>query len=212
MKVIGINGSPRREWNTAQMVGSALRGAEAAGAETKLYHLCDISFSGCVSCFACLRLGAPTHGRCSYNDALKPVLDDILSSDALVLGSPVYFSDVTAGVRALLERLWFGGLAYDENHFVLYERRIPVRILLTTNAPEEGFHKSLNKNLIAIMTRFIGPTEIIEANDTLQFDDYSKYDAARFDAEAKKRGRAGRFPKDLERAYEAGKSLFTHLP
>jgi multimeric flavodoxin WrbA len=158
-----------------------------------------------VSCFACLRLGAPTHGRCSHNDALKPVLDDILADDALVLGSPVYFGDVTAAARALLERLWFGGLAYDADRPVLYERRIPVKILFTTNAPEEGFHKSLNKNMIAIMSRIVGPTEIIEANDTLQFDDYAKYDAARFDAEAKKRGRAERFPKDLEKAYEAGK-------
>ncbi|MDR2355062.1 MAG: flavodoxin family protein [Clostridiales Family XIII bacterium] len=205
MRVIGINGSPRREWNTAQMVEHALRGAADAGAETKLYHLRDFSFKGCVSCFACLLLGAPTHGRCSYNDALKPVLDDILAADALILGSPVYFGDVTAGMRALLERLWFGGLAYDPAHFTRYERRIPVKVILTTNAPAEGFHTSLNKGIVATMSRFFGPTEIIEANDTLQFDDYARYDAAMFDVEAKKRGRAERFPKDLERAYETGK-------
>jgi multimeric flavodoxin WrbA len=205
MRVVGINGSPRREWNTAQMVESALRGARDAGAETKLYCLRDISFKGCVSCFACLRLGAPTYGRCSYNDALKPVINDILSADALILGSPVYFFDVTAGTRALLERLWFGGMAYDADRSALYERRIPVKVLLTMNAPKEGFHESLNKSIAAMMSRLVGPTEIIEANDTLQFDDYAKYDASGFDVEAKKRGREERFPKDLERAYETGK-------
>ncbi|MDR3210103.1 MAG: flavodoxin family protein, partial [Oscillospiraceae bacterium] len=173
MKVIGINGSPRRDWNTAQMVESALRGAAEAGAACQLYHLYELEFKGCMSCFACLRLGAATHGRCSYPDALKPVLDEILAADALIVGSPVYFGDVTAGVRALLERLWFGGLAYNMDHFVLYTRRIPVKIILTTNAPMEGFHKSLNESLLQTMERFIGPTEILEANDTLQFDDYS---------------------------------------
>jgi multimeric flavodoxin WrbA len=49
MKIIGINGSPRKDWNTAMMVESALSGATDAGAETKLYHLSDIDFKGGVS-------------------------------------------------------------------------------------------------------------------------------------------------------------------
>ncbi|MDR0861368.1 MAG: flavodoxin family protein [Oscillospiraceae bacterium] len=205
MKVIGINGSPRREWNTAQMVESALKGAQAAGAETTLYHLRDIDFKGCVSCFACLKLGAPTHGRCSYPDALKPVIDDILSADALIIGSPVYFGDITAATRALLERLWFGGLAYDMSHFVLYTRQIPVKVIFTTNAPQEGFHTTLNESVVTTMSRFIGPTELIEANDTLQFDDYSKYDAAMFNVAAKQKRHEEHFPLDLQRAFDVGK-------
>jgi multimeric flavodoxin WrbA len=211
MKVIAINGSPRKDWNTAQMVESALKGAADAGAETKLYHLRDLDFKGCTSCFACLRLGAPTHGRCSYPDALKPVIDELLSADALIIGSPVYFGDVTAATRALLERLWFGGLAYDMDHFVLYTRQIPVKVIFTTNAPTEGFHTTLNESIIHAMSRFIGPTEIIEANDTLQFDDYAKYDAAMFNVEAKRQGRKERFPTDLARAYEVGKQAVSEV-
>jgi multimeric flavodoxin WrbA len=208
MKVIGINGSPRKQWNTAKMVTAALQGAASAGAETKLYHLSEHDIKGCVSCFACLRLGGPSFGRCGYPDACKTILDDVLESDALILGSPVYFADVTAATRAFLERLWFGGLAYSKERMVLYDRRIPVKIILTTNAPTAGFHAALNEGLISTMERFVGPTEILEANDTLQFDDYSLYAADFFDVPAKQKRHAETFPQDLERAFTAGKNLF----
>jgi multimeric flavodoxin WrbA len=189
------------------MVTSALKGARSAGAETKLYHLYEYDIKGCVSCFACLRLGAPTFGHCNYPDVCKEILDDVLSADAFIVGSPVYFSDVTAYTRAFLERLWFGGLAYGKERIKLYERDIPSRIILTTNAPKEGFHTTLNNNLVAIMERFVGPTKIIEANDTLQFDDYSLYAADMFDIAAKQKRHAEVFPKDLEKAFTAGNRL-----
>ena len=53
MNVIGINGSPRKQWNTATLVGKALEGAEVQGATTELIHLFDLDFKGCISCFAC---------------------------------------------------------------------------------------------------------------------------------------------------------------
>jgi hypothetical protein len=114
---------------------------------------------------------------------------------------------VTAGIRAFLERLWFGGLAYNPERFVVYDRRIPVAVILTTNAPTAGSCETLNRDLVEIMGRFIGPTELIEANDTLQFDDYSLYDSAMFDPDEKKKSRIERFPKDLECAYQTGKNL-----
>ena len=57
MKVIGINGSPRRNWNTATLVRDALEGAAEMGAETELYNLYDLDFKGCTSCFSCKRIG-----------------------------------------------------------------------------------------------------------------------------------------------------------
>ena len=57
MKIIAINGSPRKNWNTARLLEAALGGARAQGAETKLYHLHDYDFKGCRSCFACKRIG-----------------------------------------------------------------------------------------------------------------------------------------------------------
>ncbi|MDR3193548.1 MAG: NAD(P)H-dependent oxidoreductase, partial [Treponema sp.] len=55
MKAIGINGSPRKGWNTFLLVQEALKGAASRGAETVLVNLYDLAFSGCLSCFECKR-------------------------------------------------------------------------------------------------------------------------------------------------------------
>ncbi len=205
MKVTAINGSPRKTWNTAQMLESALTGSRDAGADTKLVHLIDLSFKGCTSCFACKRLGGPSYGKCAMRDDLTSVLEDVWDSDALIIGSPVYFGDVTADLRAFLERLCFAGLMYNKEHMIRNPKRMPVKIIFTTNAPQENFHKSLNESLTNIMNRFIGPAELIEANDTLQFDDYSKYDASMFNVEEKLKRHEEIFPQDLKKAYEMGR-------
>ena len=210
MKVIAINGSPRKTWNTAQMLESALSGCRDAGAETKIVHLIDYTFKGCISCFACKRLGGESYGKCAVRDDLKSVLEEVWDADALLIGSPVYFSDVTADLRAFLERLWFPGLMYNKEHMIINTKRLPVGIIFTTNAPEENFHKSLNKSMLNIMNGFIGPAEIIEANDTLQFDDYSKYDASMFDVKAKIQRHEEVFPLDLKKACEMGKRVLEH--
>lgn len=53
MKVIALNGSPRKKWNTATLLKHALDGAASKGAETELIHLYDYNYKGCISCFAC---------------------------------------------------------------------------------------------------------------------------------------------------------------
>ncbi len=73
MQVIGINGSPRKQWNTATLVAKALEGAAAQGAETELVHLYDLDFKGCTSCFACKTRGGKSYGRCAMKDGLTPV-------------------------------------------------------------------------------------------------------------------------------------------
>ena len=57
MKVIAFNGSPRKkEWNTITLLKNALEGSATVGADTELFHLYDLKFSGCISCFACKKL------------------------------------------------------------------------------------------------------------------------------------------------------------
>lgn len=207
MRIIGLNTSPRRDWNTAKMVKNALEGAKSAGAEVQFYDLFSMNYKGCASCFGCKRLGAATYGTCALRDELTPVLEDVLSCDGFFLGAPIYFGDVTACARAFLERLWFAGLAYNKEHMVLYKKRVPCRLLFTMNAPFENFHKSLNESVIGAMSAFVGPTELIEATDTLQFDDYSKYETAMFDVPAKLKRHEEVFPEDLKKAYDAGVAL-----
>ncbi|MDR2657827.1 MAG: flavodoxin family protein, partial [Oscillospiraceae bacterium] len=71
-KVIAINGSPRKNGNTATLLQKAMDGAASVGAETELVHLVDLNYKGCVSCFACKRKGAKYPNTCSMQDDLSP--------------------------------------------------------------------------------------------------------------------------------------------
>jgi multimeric flavodoxin WrbA len=87
MKVIAINGSPRKGWNTATLLNRALEGAASEGAETELIHLYDLDFKGCISCFACKLKGGKSYGQCAVKDELTPLLKQIEEeADALVIG------------------------------------------------------------------------------------------------------------------------------
>src|SRR5208283_4734894 len=90
MEVIALNGSPRKTWNTATLLEKALEGAASQGAKTKLVHLYDFDFKGCRSCFGCKTKGGPSYGRCAVKDDLTPILNEIESVSAIVLGSPIY--------------------------------------------------------------------------------------------------------------------------
>jgi len=65
-----------------------------------------------MSCFACKLKGGESFGRCAVNDDLAPVLEEIKSTDAFILGSPIYFGDVTGKMRSFLERLLFPNPIY----------------------------------------------------------------------------------------------------
>ena len=92
MTIIGINGSPRKKWNTATLLTKALEGAASQGADTELVHLYDLDYKGCISCFACKIIDGPHNGRCAVKDDLSPILKKIEDeADAIILGSPIYF-------------------------------------------------------------------------------------------------------------------------
>ena len=83
MKVLAINGSPRKNHNTATLLQHALDGAKSAGAETEMIHLADYKYSGCISCFACKRKGTKFIGKCAVNDELTPILEKAMASKAM---------------------------------------------------------------------------------------------------------------------------------
>jgi multimeric flavodoxin WrbA len=71
MKAIGVNGSPRKKWNTATLLKKALEGAASEGAKTTLVHLYDLDYKGCISCFACKMRGGKSYGKCAVKDGLR---------------------------------------------------------------------------------------------------------------------------------------------
>lgn len=124
MKVIAVNGSPRKTWNTATLLEHALAGATGSGAETELVHLYDLEFKGCISCFACKKIGGKNYGRCAVNDDLTPILKKISEADALILGTPVYFGAETGEMRSFLERLMFPFLTYTPDYAPIFPGKL----------------------------------------------------------------------------------------
>ncbi|MDF2572176.1 MAG: NADPH-dependent reductase [Sporomusa sp.] len=126
MNVLAINGSPRKSWNTATLLSSALEGAASQGATTELIHLYDLNYKGCISCFACKLKDGKSYGKCAYQDDLTPVLEKIEKADAVFLGSPIYFGNVTGEMRSLMERMAFQYLVYDKNYSSLVVKKKPI--------------------------------------------------------------------------------------
>jgi multimeric flavodoxin WrbA len=210
--VVAINGGPRKNWNTAMLLEEALKGAEAEGAETKLIHLYDLNFKGCVSCFACKTREKYNLGVCARQDELRPVLELLDNASGVVLGSPIYLSDVTGVLRQFIERYFFIHLAYDPENSSLYKRGPGMAFFYTMNIPEEKFGV-FNLNMLfdthlKICARLQPPfVEQLFATDTMQFKDYGKFYAPLFDPALKKKSREERFPKDLAKANELGRKL-----
>ena len=209
MKVIGINGSPRRTKNTATMLEHALKGAAAQGAETELIHLFDLKFTGCKSCFHCKRLGGNYIGKCVLKDDLKEVLEKIFEADALVVASPIYYHDVTGAVRNLFERLWFPGNLYSADGSIAYTKRMKVGLIYTMGVPnvDKFQYTSMFERHKSIFEQYFGETQIITSLDAYQFDDYSKYTSSAFDPIKKKERYETEFPKDCENAVRLGEWL-----
>jgi multimeric flavodoxin WrbA len=211
MNVIGINGSPRQQWNTATLVKKALEGAAAQGATTELFHLYDLDYKGCKSCFACKLRGGKSYGKCVLGDDLAPVLEKIAAADALVIGSPIYFGSVTGETRSFLERLLFPYLTYTVPYGTLFPRKLKTGLIYTMNVPEEvatqyGYENFFKSNE-RYMQLLLGTAESLYAFDTCQVDDYSKVVIESFDPAHKAKRRSEVLPLECQRAFDMGQRL-----
>jgi len=209
MKVIAINGSPRKSWNTYILLEKCLEGAKEAGAETEMINLYDIQYKGCTSCFSCKRKGV-TLDKCAMSDDLEPVLQRICECDVLILGSPIYFANVTGEMRSFMERLLFPYSSY-EGKPSSFGKKIKTLFVYTMNAPSFalrliGYTKLFSKNR-KLMRRIFGSCESLVVTSTYQFDDYGKYTMTFFDGDRRKKRRETVFVRDCERAYGVGRGL-----
>ena len=212
MKFFAINASPRKNCNTAQLLDKSLEGVKSVfpQASTERIDLYDFPFHGCRSCFACKRINGKHYGRCVQNDDLKPILDRVVQADGIILGSPIYFNDVTGNMRCFLERLMFPFVAYSRTETVEH-KKMPLAYIYTMNASEEishqiGYHDFHNQFEMALSMVFSKP-ESLYVYETYQFKDYSKHVSDAFDEKERKHIRKTRFPKDLEKAFEIGKKI-----
>ncbi len=206
-KVIILNGSPRKNWNTHKMCESFANGVKEAGAEAEIINLYDVDFKGCRSCFACKLKGGKNFGRCAYPDGLTPILDKIAQSDGLVLASPIYFGDITGVMRSCMERICFPFFEYKEGYPSIAPKKLKTAVIYTMNVNEDmcnEIYSGLFKRIETFVEIAFSKPERICANDTYQFNNYDKYVCEVFDKNHKLKHREEQFPKDLEKAYNAG--------
>lgn len=105
MKVVAFNGSPRKGGNTEFLLKAALAELEAEGIETELIQIGGQVLRGCTACCWCRESGEK---RCVIDDdPLNGYLDKMREADAILLGSPTYFADLTAEMKALIDRSGF---------------------------------------------------------------------------------------------------------
>jgi len=210
MKVIAINGSPRKKWNTATLLEHTLEGAESKGAETELIHLYDLDYKGCTSCFACKLKDGKSYGKCAMQDDLAPVLEKVRATDALILGSPIYFGIVTGEMRSFMERLLFPNLTYTRPPRSLAPRNIPTAFVYTMNVSDQLMKENYGPHIAAnasVLKMIFGSAESFFCNETLQFEDYDKVVFSYADPEERRKRHCEVFPQDCKRAYGLGARL-----
>ena len=102
MKVLLLNGSPRKNGNTAIALQEMIKVFEEEGIETELVQVGNQAIRGCIGCGGCAK-----KGKCVFDDAVNEVAEKFEHADGLVLGSPVYYASANSTLTALCDRLFF---------------------------------------------------------------------------------------------------------
>lgn len=207
-KVMVIDAGPRKKWNTAQLLDAAERGARETSAEVERVRLFDLDVKDCYACMACKRVGNRTDGLCAIRDDLRPVLEKCYDADGIVIGSPIYFGNLTAQSYALGCRLMFPTMHYADDGFDPINRKKHIGLIMAMNVGEAALdqtgYRQRFDGYAQTLGHFLGSAETLYSCDTLQFSDYSKYYASMFDEAHKVAHHDEQFPKDLRAAYELG--------
>ena len=206
-RIIIIDGGPRKNFNTAAMLQKFAEGASSASEEieVKTVRLYGLDYKGCMSCLACKVKGKASN-VCKFKDALTPVLEEIAEADGLVLGSPIYFGDVTGQMRTFLERLAFPWLSYND-YSMTAPKRMPVVLVETMNGTPERNNSQGYGSMEYCIATALGEPEHLVAYNTYQVKSYERFELAGFSEEAKRQWRDEHWEADLQKAFDAGRQM-----
>lgn len=206
-KIMIIDGGPRKTFNTASMLQKFAEGAMSVSdqIEVQTIRLYGLDYKGCMSCMAC-KIKGKASNVCKYKDALTPVLEEIAQADGLVLGSPIYFGDVTGQMRAFLERLAFPWLSYN-NYSLTAPKRMPVVLIETMNGTPEMNNSNGYGSMEYCIKTALGQPQRLIAYNTYQVKNYDRFELAGFSEEAKRIWREEHWEQDLQKAFEVGREM-----
>ena len=109
MNILVLNGSPRLNGSTKQMVEAFREGAQSVGHTVQIMDICQMQIGGCRACEYCHTKGA---GTCIQNDDMKQIYDVLKQSDMLVLASPIYYHGLSGQLKCVIDR--FYAVAYPK--------------------------------------------------------------------------------------------------
>ena len=125
MKVVAFSGSARKDGHTALLIGHVFKELEAAGIETELFQLSGKEIHGCIACYQCF---ANKDKHCAVqNDVLNECVEKMLEADGIILGSPTYFTDVSAAMKALIDRAGLVAKANDD----MFKKKVGAAVVAT---------------------------------------------------------------------------------
>jgi multimeric flavodoxin WrbA len=149
MKVVAFNGSPRKDGNTFTLTNYVLEELEKEGIETELVHLAGKPIRGCMACYKCME---KMDKRCSVtNDIVNECIEKIIEAQGIVLASPTYFCNVTAEMKALIDRAGLVGKANGD----LYKHKAGVAVV--TERRMGGIHTFNSINHFYFISQMIVP-------------------------------------------------------
>ena len=158
-KVIGIAGSPRKNGNSTTLMKAALAAAEAAGAETSIVYLNELTFRGCQGCDPCT-----PDLTCRVTDELTAVLKAVGEADGWVLAAPIYYDGVSGQMKLFFDRLRHLTNDAGDLHPMLPGRRAAAVMVTYEDKPRQDYFNVARvlANYLAWMGDF-GEVEILSA-------------------------------------------------
>jgi len=138
MKVVGFNGSARKDGNTAILIRKVFAELEAEGIETELIQLAGKTVKGCIACGKCYK---NKDKKCAVtNDFVNDCIEKMVEADGIILGSPTYFSDLTSEMKALIDRA--GYVARANGH--MFRRKVGAAVATERRAGSIHTFDSIN--------------------------------------------------------------------
>jgi multimeric flavodoxin WrbA len=138
MKVVALNGSARKDGNTAILINLVLDELKKEKIETELIQFAGQTINGCRACYQCFK---NKDRRCAVKkDMLNDLIEKLETAEGILLGSPTYFSDVSSGMRAFIERCGFVGRAND----YLFKRKVGASVVAVRRAGAIPAFNSMN--------------------------------------------------------------------
>ncbi len=149
MKVVAFNGSPRKDGNTAFLLKQALEPIARAGIETELIQVGGQPVRGCTACYRCMEL---KNKRCVITtDCVNDCIRKMVEADGILLGSPSYFSGMTAELKALIDRAGLVAVANGR----LFARKVGAAVATHRRGGAVNVVDSINH--MFLMSRMIVP-------------------------------------------------------